>query len=420
MLNRFWICVFTVAALLLGAAGCGQKVNTSLESNQTYHGLIEQKNQIVMLPFADYTTGIRPDDSIRRQIKIQSSFSHHLAANGYYVPMEEDTVQYLVDLGVISLIESPEMKSGRSRQTLAREMGTGWSERMQEEIDQLLIHNDMQNVSGERLKFNKVGLHKGTIMQIGRYFNANYVLRGRIVEYDLREGQGLNPLQQGILPFFFDGSSGLIFGVAKSESYDVWQDIAIGGAIGLAAGSTGNTPFNEPSTTSEVTGSHPRDMEVVTSTSGGYTTSEGLNAATWGGVGAGVAYLASKGGYVPKAVVQLSVALQDTKTGQVVWANRVEKEVEPASMWSDPTDRKNIDVAVEEATKELAEDLTAALDQAIAPTSTTVSMVMPSDGEIKMENSMESPEESEMLKPENLSEDIEVDIKETEVENIGS
>jgi TolB-like protein len=364
MSHKFWKPVLATTAIifLLSSWGCGQKIKSSVKTNDTQHGLVASEAQIVMLPFADYTAGKRPDDSLRRQVKIQSALAHHLASAGYYVPMEEDTVQYLVDLGVISIIESPEMSSARSRRTLSREMGGGWSDSMMEEINRVLVENELNNASGEHLKFNKVGLDKGTIKQIGRYFSADYILRGRIVEYDLREGQDINPVQQGILPFFFDSSSGLVFGFAKSENYDVWQDVAIGGAIGLAAGSTANTPFNSPSKSSAVVGSHPRDMRVVTDTSGGYSSSAGLNAATWGAVGAGVAYLASEGGYVPKAVVQLSVALQDAKTGRVVWANRVEKEVEPKSVWSDPTDRKNIDLAVEEATKDIAKDLIAALN----------------------------------------------------------
>ncbi len=344
---------------VLCLTGCGQKVKDSVKAIDTT--LIRTNGpcaKIVMLPFADYSSGKNLDDSLRRQIKIQTAISYNLARKGYYIPMEEDVVQYLIDLGVITLIESQTIQSRRNRHNFYRELGSGWSDEMKAELKNILLENELINAPKEELKMNMIGLNKETIKEIGNYFGADYILRGRIVEYEIREGQDLNPLQQGILPFFFDWTSATLFGVAKSEKYDLWHDLAIGGSMGAGLGSMANTPFNAPSKSSKLVGTHPRFAHVVTETSGGYTNSALLNAGAWGAAGMATAYLASKGGHVPKAVVQISLALQDPKTGQVVWANRVEKEVEPISMWADPSDRKQMDKAIEEATKTLLEDLT--------------------------------------------------------------
>ena len=349
-----FICLFSFLAI-----GCGQKVKDSVKPVDTT--MIRNPNpcvRLVMLPFADYSSGRHLDDSLRRQIKIQTAISYNLASRGYYLPVEEDVVQYLVDLGVINLIETQTVSSRHNRKSFYRELGSGWSADMKKEINNILLQNELMNVPEEELKMNMIGLNKNVIKQIGEYFGADFVLRGRIVEYEMREGQDLNPLQQGILPFFFDWTSATIFGVAQSEKYDLWQNLAIGGAMGAGLGSMANTPFNAPTESSHVVGTHPRFAHVVTETSGGYTNSALLNAGVWGAAGMAAAYLASKGGHVPKAVVQISLALQDTETGQVVWANRVEKEVEPISMWADPSDRKNMDRAIEEATKALLTDLT--------------------------------------------------------------
>ncbi len=344
---------------ILMLSGCGQKVKESIKAiDSTTIQYTYPCPKIVMLPFADYSSGKHVDDSLRRQIKIQNAIVHKLASKGYYVPVEEDVVQYLIDLGVITLIEKPSINSAKTRRNFYRELGSGWSEEMNREIKQVLLQNELANGPNEEFKINRIGLNKNVIRQIGHYFDADYILRGRIVEYELREGQNLNPLQQGILPFFFDWTSATIFGVAQSEEYDLWQDLAIGGVMGAGIGSQGNTPFNSPRKSSKVVGSHPRFAQIVTETSGGYEHSAAYNAGVWGAVGMATAYLAAKGGHVPKAVVQISLALQDPETGEVVWANRVEKEVEPVSMWSDSSDRTQMDIAVEEVVKTLLEDLT--------------------------------------------------------------
>jgi len=348
-----------VLCSLFCLTGCGQKIKDSVKAVDTT--LIKADKhcaKIVMLPFADYSSGKHLDDSLKRQIKIQTSITYNLAQKGYYLPMEEDVVQYLIDLGVITLIESPSIQTKRNRQTFFRELGSGWSDEMKAEIHNVLLENDLIKAPEEKLKMNMIGLNKEIIKEIANYFGADYILRGRIVEYEIREGQELNPLQQGILPFFFDWSSATLFGVAKSEKYDLWHDLAIGGTMGAGLGSSANTPFNAPSKSSKIVGTHPRFAQVITETSGGYTNSALLNAGAWGAAGMATAYLASKGGYIPKAVVQISLALQDPETGRIVWTNRVEKEVEPITMWADSSHRKQMDTAIEEATRTLLKDLT--------------------------------------------------------------
>ncbi len=347
--------VFCVV-LVIGLSGCGQKIKDSIVPvNTPTHSRTNE--QIVILPFADYSVGRHTDDALRRQIKIQEALAYRLAQRGFLVPVEEDVVQYLSDIGVILIVKAS-TEANRPYADLKREIGTGWSPEMESEIRTLLMQNRGLNDSETRMEITKVGLDRGTLQQIGRYFGANYVLRGRIVEYEIRNNQALSPIQQGILPFFFDSASGFLFGFADSGRYDLWQDMAVGGGLGALFGSSANTPFNAPAKRQVVSG-HPMFGVSRTVERGGYSNSNGLNAAVWGGTGAAVAYLASKGGNVPQAVIQLSLALQDVHTGKVVWENRVEKRVEPESAWADPSERLHMDTAVEEAARILADNLMA-------------------------------------------------------------
>ncbi len=362
MFNRWSILLFLLA-IMICLVSCGQKVKDSVAPlNTSVQYANSPAKQIVVLPLADYTMGVRPDDSFRRQVKIYEALMYRLAEKGFYVPLKEDVVQYLVDLGVIRIIGQPSIRAGSSCGLITEELGSGWSETMQEEIRKLVIRNEQLDKSKERYELTRVGLDPGTIQQIGRRFGADYILRGRVVEYEVREGNTLNPLQVGILPFFFDTSSALLFGCAESERYDLWQDLAVGGGLGAMLGSWAETPFTPPSKETTITGgSNPRFATESTSSHGGYSNHAGYNAAVWGAAGASAAYLASKGGYVPQAVVQISLALQDASDGRVIWANRVEKQVEPLSMWADPAVRIQIDRAVEEAAGALIVNLADAL-----------------------------------------------------------
>ena len=362
MFNRWSILLFLLA-IMVCLVSCGQKVKDSVAPLSTS---VQYPNstakQIVVLPLADYSMGVQPDDSLRRQVKIYEALMYRLAEKGFYVPLKEDVVQYLVDLGVIRIVGQPSIRSGSSCGLITKELSSGWSEAMQVEVQKLVVMNEQLDKSKQRFELTRVGLDPGTIQQIGRRFGADYILRGRVVEYEVREGNTLNPLQVGILPFFFDTSSALLFGFAESERYDLWQDLAIGGSLGALLGTNAETPFTTPRKETTISGgSHPRFATESTSYNGGTSNHAGLNAAVWGAAGASAAYLASKGGHVPQAVVQISLALQDASDGRIIWANRVEKQVEPLSMWADPAVRTQIDKAVEEAAGALIINLANAL-----------------------------------------------------------
>ena len=372
MFNRWSILLFLLA-IMVCLVGCGQKVKDSVAPlNTSVQYPSSTTKQIVVLPLADYSMGVRPDDSLRRQVKIYEAVMYRLAEKGFYVPLKEDVVQYLVDVGVIRIIDTPAIRS--NSRLIMEELDSGWSDVMQDEIQKLMVRNDQLLSSKQRFEVSKVGLDYSTIQQIGRRFGADYVLRGRIVEYEVRDGNTLNPLRVGILPFFFDMSSSLLFGFAESEQYDLWQDLSIGAGLGALAGSFAETPF-----------------------SSGSSDYAGLNAAVWGAAGASAAYLASKGGRIPQAVVQLSLALQDANDGRVIWENRVEKQVEPVSMWADPAERTQVDRAVEEAAAALVDDLVIALDRIPGERSVAVFDIQPKV----------FPTETEQSEAEDINEPIE-------------
>jgi len=356
--------LFLIAMISI-LAGCGQTVRESLSPINTPELAKDKINKkIVLLPLADYTQGRTPDDNLRRQVKINTSLNHRLSMYGLYSPLQEDVMQQLVDMGIISEVKSNELNYDKYRH-LSKEIGFDWSSAMQDEIARVYAISEATRATQGSMKFEHIGLNQEAVKVLGIRFNSDYLLRGRIVEYEIRQGHSLNPFQRGFLPVFFGVTSNALFGVAKTEQYDLWHDAAVGGTVGALIGTNLETPFNPPKKNTEVIteGDHPRFMtqKTVTDYEGGYEMYQGLNAGVWGAAGATAAYLASKGGKIEKAVVQVSLALQKADDGTIIWQNRVEKEVEPYTMWANPTDRLVLDRAIEEAALSLIDDLAATL-----------------------------------------------------------
>lgn len=118
----------------------------------------------------------------------------------------------------------------------------------------------------------------------------------------------------------------MVFGIAQSETYEMIDKMAVGGLMGLTLGSN-RFPI-EPGESVE---GHPRfGGGIVESNKWGPA-----NIAIWGTVGAGAAYLAHKGGRVDRAIVHLRVIVQDSETGEIVWANRAEVKTTPRSVYGE-------------------------------------------------------------------------------------
>jgi len=255
-------CVYLLALIFLFLlAGCGQKVTQPVSPIETTMGPDDAKATIVIMPFADYSSGDRVDNPLRRQVKVHAALAYRLVQYGYYTPVEEDVMQYLSDRD-ISIAGPTAGLDDAARRTVEREMAAGWSSNMKGKINRLIEENEQGNASRSGLQ-GDVGLSQQMLRNVGRHFDADYVLRGRIIEYTF-------------------------------------------------------CPDSET------------------------------------------------------AIVELGLVLQDVRTGKVVWANRVKEEVNYLSLWSEASERQQIDTAIERAADVLIKDLASTLARMPVPEKTKV------------------------------------------------
>lgn len=330
-MNRLKYLLIGFLAILL--TGCGQTVvetlNVPLEANANAPG---KGMTALILPFADYSYGDNLASAHRRNLKVTESLTDHLVSNGFGLPVQEDVFYYLVNQNIISLIPYED----NSSESLNNELQGDWSPTMKAEIRKYIT---MQQLT----KDNKVAASPGThgldtkiVSKMGRKFSADYIIRGRILEYKTRQEATWAPWKKGILPFVAGTANQMFYGFAGSDQYDEWGKMVAGGTMGVIAGHTVDYPFGAD--------------DVI---SGSTVTASSV---AWGAIGAGLGKMAHNTGRVDQATVQLRMWVQEAATGNVVWTNRIQVQVSPESVFSDAQYDVLFDQAIEKGVSTLIDN----------------------------------------------------------------
>lgn len=355
-----------VVVMVLMSVSCGQVTKETLSPVPTER-IMSSGKRVVIMPFADYTPDSSPELYWRRNLLVTESLEDEFSRYGLMSALEEDVVDYLMNEHII---EPPEVffADTPNNNYMRSEVESGnWSMAMVQELKYAITRNEeLEKKDKQQLKVESgsqgsalhISLDSREVAKIGDYFDADYIVRGRLIEFEKGVAKDdFNPFHVGMLPFFFNSSQRMLFGLAKSENYELMDKMAIGGILGTAIGSANkNFPFDE-STDTESSG-HPLFGPTVTST----TDYHALNTALWGVAGASAAYLAHNGGKVPRAVVQIRIMVQDARTGRLVWSNRSEVEVVPESIYADQEYRKLIGKAIRRATSSLVRSFVATVE----------------------------------------------------------
>lgn len=305
--------------------GCGQTVVETLHVPDAPGPNAPGKGMtMVILPFADYTYADSIAGAYRRNLTVSEALTDRIVANGFSTVIQEDVLGYLVDEEIISIIPYDET----STSSLSDELNNEWSQVMK---DHLQGYIQQQKMNSGKTVSESPGTHaldQNTVAKLGRRFNADYILRGRILEFKTREETSWNIMKKGLLPFSFGLSSQTLNGFARSDTYDSYGHMLLPATIGAIIGYNG-------------------------STSG----LDGIgNSVLWGAVGAGLGEMAKNGGQIDQAVVQLRVWVQEAATGNLVWTNRVEVKVSPESVYSDRQYDMLFDTAVHKGVNTLIDN----------------------------------------------------------------
>ena len=287
--------VVGLSVLILG--GCGTTVHESLKVKQATTNPIGLDRTVVILPFADYSQADKLENAYRRQLFVSENITDQFVKYGFRLPVQDEVFSYLAGQNIIKVQASVKSKT----KSLEHELKGEWSPTMKDELQRYIDLAHRQGSDNDSAPTR--GLTSQEIVKIGRHFSADYIVRGQINQYKVRQDPTWNPLKKGILSFVVGTASKLAFGQAESEQYDELNSSVAGGAEAAAIS--------------------------------GITDGELTHAIAWGAGGALLGNMAHHSGKIPQAVVQIRIWVQDAYTGNVVWTNRVNVQVSPQSALAD-------------------------------------------------------------------------------------
>ncbi len=327
---KFKFVLYLISTVML--TGCGQTVVETLHVTDPGNFNAPGKHQTVMiLPFADYSSADALAGAYRRNLTVTEAITDKLISNGFNVAIQEDVFGYLVDESIINLVAY----DGNNSESISSELGNEWSDVMKNELRRYIQLQHMQSDQTVSASPGTHALTQNEIAKMGRVFNADYVIRGRILEYKTRQEITWAPWKKGVLPFITGASNRILNGFAASEAYDERNEALTGMLLGGIIGYNNATwPWDDDKTF--------------------FGMADGsANTVTWAAVGAGVGSASHSSGQVDQAVVQMRIWVQETATGNVIWTNRVRVSVSPETVFADSQYDTLFDKAIEKGVDSL-------------------------------------------------------------------
>jgi hypothetical protein len=356
--------------MVLSLAACGHTVKETVSPVPADQVKTASRN-VVVIPFADYTPNSSRENYWRRNVLVMEALQDEFSRYGVATAIEEDVLDYLVQERIIELPETEPVFLSSNAYMHDMAASGDWSSMMVKELFTAIGKNRKMELERQKkdqdgdgnVSLSGASLTSEQVVHLGYMFGANYVVRGRIVEFDQGAAKdNFNPFQVGLLPFVFNTGQRTIFGVAQADKYELIDKMAIGGVAGLAYGNSNqNTPFDEDIDREDP--GHPLFSPAVVDVDDYHE----LNTAFWGAAGTGLGFLAHNGGKVPRAVVQIRIMVQDAATGRLVWSNRSQVEVVPNSVFSAQEYRVLVDRAIREAAGSLVGNFIAACEPELVP-----------------------------------------------------
>lgn len=293
-MNRLKYLAIGLLAIFLTGCGPGKIVVETLNvaegpaSNAPGMG-----KSIVILPFADYSKG-NLESAQRRNMLVTEALTDRLIVNGFTLPIQEDVLGYLINENVV----------GVNTNSLAVELTNDWSATMKSEIKSYInqVENETARMGGKSSGTHDLSTQM--VSKIGKQFKADYIIRGRIIEFKTRQGTSWAPSRRGFLPVVFESIGRSVFGYVSSDSYDDLNDWS------MSSGGSGDL------------------------TSG-------------------------QGAVDDQGTVQLRMWVQESATGNVIWSNRIRVQVYPESVVADNQYDTLFDTAIDKGVTTLVDHFVA-------------------------------------------------------------
>ncbi len=344
-LSQITIILLLIIPFFIITSGCAPRIETALTikpslTEENINATLPHSPQktVILLPLADYSQPNELKGVVKRQRRLYELMAYALQRRGYNVIREEAIWKYLIKNNIISIKEI----SARSDSKLDDKFGLfemDWSPKMKGYLNKYInAETDGVNkrASGTYIEgLSRVqALNSASLRKMASIFGADFVIGGRIISWEKGQEVVLDPFKQGVLPFIFNISGRLFYGLTPSSTYDFLQKWSIWGAVAGAFGDQSAHPFEKEEFIKGV----PPFHEVAVR----HSDARLWNSLFWAGVAGGAAHLAQKGGKTPKAAIQIRLYLFNGRDGHPVWSDMSQAVASPQTIFS-PVSEKELE-----------------------------------------------------------------------------
>ncbi len=195
--------LFFYGLLAFLLSGCSQTVTETLYVPPTAPVSNICTKKVVVLPFADYFYADDVRSGHIRNTIVMEYMVDRLTSRGVTVPVQEDVLQYLEDENIISMLPVGTEARHRDNKSLENEINDqDWSGVMRDELRRFYTMEKEQSAAASIEEYENLmdmpgmyALNPEKVQDIGTRFEADYLVRGRIIEYYY--GNKPNPLMKG-------------------------------------------------------------------------------------------------------------------------------------------------------------------------------------------------------------------------------
>jgi hypothetical protein len=236
--------------------------------------------RVAVVPFADYTPYSFTYGYWNRNTLMIETMKEKLLKEGIFITVGRDVIDYLLQERVIRKTGSSTVVSERVSYYKSELEEGKYTEHMEKEIEEILVKNMTIKPTREE---KPVGGQKGLepldremLISLGKAFQADFIVRGRIMAINFRQEDTFYPSTNSTLSFLFKIGDEIVFAKSDVDTYEV-----IDGGLPHVINEMSVTWWNRPH---------------------------------------------RLGGFTTKPLVRLSMIVHDAKTGHVVWRDTAEGE----------------------------------------------------------------------------------------------
>jgi hypothetical protein len=354
---------FTLAVLLPVIISCGQMINSTGRScsNErftaspaspvlTHRNLLQstptEAVKVLILPFADYTPytyGFSQPDYWKRNALILEALQDGFDHFGFLPAIMDDVIGYLFANNIIVAMnraQTPDVSISMATQSVLLSYASASHREARKALKEAAYHNISKSMSKnveEYMRNKNIPLDYINLQSMSSFFNADYIVRGRIVQYGMEDKDSPNPLQTGILPFIFRVGPRTLVGYSKTDYYEALGSFTMGEFLGRIGS---------------------RSLPLITRGMGlSASSSNAFNSFLWAGFDSSIDLMVYEEGKAPKTYVQIGMLVQSAKTGDILWFNSVAVGTSPQRICGEANPSTLYNSAIQQAAASLVEDV---------------------------------------------------------------